>query len=396
MGSGRGAPGGAVAVGNRRERPAEQPAWGAVVARPAKQPRGAVVSDVVRTPAEAAALELEPLLVLDPLEAFLDDAGLGAGALTAAPIGDGHSNVTYLLTRGDTRVVLRRPPRGPLPPSAHDVLREARLLSALRPLGVRVPEILAVCDDDAVIGAPFYVMAFVDALVLGAELPPALDGQQAHAGIAHELVDALVELHAVDPTRPELAGFGRPSGYLERQLKRFRGLLEVNATRPLPELDRVADWLEANLPETERTTVVHGDYRLGNVMFAASVPPRLTAVLDWEMATIGDPLADLGYLTATWTVADDPSNPMFDLSPVTRLPGFPDREALADRYADATGAPLDGLAWYQVLAFWKASIFLEGSYKRFLAGSTTDPYFGRLGEGIPTLGRHALALTEAG
>jgi aminoglycoside phosphotransferase (APT) family kinase protein len=354
------------------------------------------VTDVVRKHAEAALLDLEPLIVLEPLEGFLDDAGLGAGPVEAAPVGDGHSNVTYLLRRGDERLVLRRPPRGPLPPSAHDVVREARLLTALRPRGVRVPEILAVCADAAVIGAPFYVMAFVDALVLGADLPAALDGPGAGAGIAHELVDALVELHSVDPGRPELASFGRPSGYLARQLKRFGGLLDMNATRPLPELERVGEWLADNLPETQRTTVVHGDYRLGNVMFAATHPPRLAALLDWEMATIGDPLADLGYLTAIWAEPDDPPNPMLDLSPVSRLPGFPDRDALARRYAEATGLSLDALGWYRVLALWKSSIFLEGSYKRFLAGSTTDPYFGQLGEGIPTLGRLALALSEAG
>lgn len=346
------------------------------------------MTDVVRTAAEAAVRE--PLLVLEPLEAFLDRAGLGAGPVTASPIGNGHSNVTYLLRRGDARWVLRRPPRGPLPPSAHDVVREARLLRALGPLGARVPEMLAVCDDKAVMGAPFYVMAFVDAHVVSEQLPEGLDVLAARQGIANELVDALVELHAIDATHPSLAGFGRPDGYLARQLKRFSRLLEMTATRRLPDLERAAEWLRVNLPASQATTVVHGDYRLGNMMYASSAPPRLTAILDWELATLGDPLADLGYLTATWAAPDDPPNPMLDLSQVTRLRGFPDRDALARRYSDITGASLEELAWYQVLALWKSAIFLEGSYRRFLAGTTSDAYFARLAEGVPALGRAAL------
>lgn len=345
-------------------------------------------ADVVRTAADAADSELEPLLTLEPLEAFLDAAGLGSGPIEPTAIGDGHSNVTYLLRRGEGRLVLRRPPRGPLPPSAHDVLREARLLAALHPLGFRAPGVLATCEDEGVIGAPFYVMPFVEGHVLTGELPAALAGEQSPQRIADELVDCLVELHAVDVEGAGLADFGRADGYLERQIKRFGGLLELNATRPLPELEQVARWLADNLPESPKATVVHGDYRLGNVMYAPS-EPRLVAVLDWEMATIGDPLADVGYMTAMWAEAGDPYNAVGDLSAVTRLPGLPPRAALGERYAAATGLPLDDLPWYQVLAIWKAAIFLEGSYKRFREGTTSDPYFGRLGEGVEALGKLA-------
>jgi aminoglycoside phosphotransferase (APT) family kinase protein len=349
------------------------------------------VADVVRSHDDATRHEREPLLVLEPLETFLDSAGLGAGPIQAAPLGDGHSNVTYALRRGDVRLVLRRPPRGPLPPSAHDVLREARLLRALAPAGVRVPEILAVCEDPAVIGAPFYVMPFLDGHVLTTELPPGLDA----TGIGPALVDALAELHEVDAARPELAGFGRPTGYLERQVRRFRGLLEHNATRPLPELDRVADWLDDARPPSPPTTVVHGDYRLGNVMLAPDAPPRVTAMLDWELATLGDPLADLGYLIATWAEPDDPPNPMLDLSGLTRRPGFARRADLIRAYHERTGRPTDGLAYYEVLALWKSAIFLEGSYKRHVAGTTDDPYFARLGDGVPALARAAAARAAA-
>jgi aminoglycoside phosphotransferase (APT) family kinase protein len=205
------------------------------------------------------------------------------------------------------------------------------------------------------------------------------------------MVDGLLRLHAIDYEAAGLADFGRSEGYLERQMKRFGGLLELNATRPLPDLERVAEWLAANLPDSPPARLVHGDYRLGNVMFARQ-EPRLVAVLDWEMATIGDPLADLGYMTAMWSQDGDLPNPVGDLSAVTRRPGFPSREELARRYADAGGHSLDALPWYQALALWKAAIFLEGSYKRYREGTTDDPYFAGLGEGVEALGRLALRI----
>jgi aminoglycoside phosphotransferase (APT) family kinase protein len=333
--------------------------------------------------------ELEPLLVMEPLAAFLDEAGLGSGEIEATELGDGHSNVTFLLRRGGERLVLRRPPRGPLPPSAHDVLREARLLQALEPLDLPVPPVLAVCDDESVIGAPFYVMPFIEGHVLSDALPPGY-GDDAPERIGEELVDTLVRLHAIDFEAAGLGDFGRSDGYLERQLKRFNGLLELNATRPLPDLERVGEWLASNLPESRATTIVHGDYRLGNVMFAPA-EPRLVAVLDWEMATIGDPLADVGYMTAMWSQdgTDDPPNPVGNLSPITRLSGFPSGEDLAQRYAHSTAHPLSTLRWYQTLAIWKAAIFLEGSFKRYQAGTTIDPYFAGLGYGVTSLSRLA-------
>ena len=337
------------------------------------------------------ATEVELLAPAASLAAYLDQRDLGAGEVRIQPIGDGHSNLTFLVDRDGARLVLRRPPRGPLPPSAHDVVREARLLSALRPHGVLVPEVLAICEDEGVIGAPFYLMAYVEGFILTAEMPAPLAGE---AGtVAACLVDGLVDLHAVDPAIEELAGFGRADGYLERQLKRFGGLYEVNATRPLPDLEAVAEWLAANLPDSPPSTVVHGDYRLGNVMLAAAAT-RLAAILDWEMATIGDPLADVGYMTAMWSQPDDPPNAVSDLSAVTRGNGFPDRGFLARRYAERSGRSIDSLHWYQVLALWKAAIFLEGSFRRFGAGTTADPFFASLEAGVPALA--ALARDRTG
>lgn len=347
-------------------------------------------ADIVPTAVDASRLEREPLLIVEPLVGFLDAEGLGSGRPEIAPLGDGHSNVTYAIRRGKERYVLRRPPRGPRPPSAHDVLREARVLSALGATGVRVPEIVATCNDLSVIGAPFYVMRFIDGHVLSSELPAVFSGALDPALIAWQLVDELVELHALGVEEAGLSSFGRGDGYLGRQLSRFRGLLDQNATRPLPELEEVADWLGAHRPTGSELTVVHGDYRLGNAMFGAVPEPRLLAVLDWEMATIGDPLADVGYMTVMWAESHDFHDPMLDLSAVTRSSGFPNRAALAERYAERSGRDLARLGWYQVLALWKSAIFLESSYNRYLAGTTDDDYFGRLGSGVPAIARRAL------
>ena len=337
---------------------------------------------IVDTPEEAAAQERPPLLVRRPLEAFLDAHGLGSGALEAEPVGDGHSNVTYLIRRDGGEWVLRRPPRPPLPPSAHDVLREAFLLRALEGTGVRLPRVLATCEDDAVTGAPFYVMERIEGVVIGAELPPGLDGQR----IGAELVDALVEVHAVDWRANGLEDYGKPTGYLERQLRRFGGLWEHNATRKLPALDEVTAWLGENCPESGPATIVHGDYRLGNVMFTGD---RLSAIFDWELATIGDPLADVGYLIATWAQRGDLPSMVASLSTVTRQPGFPTRTQLIERYEQRSGRSMSDLRWYTTLALWKSAIFLEGSYKRRLAGTTDDPFFDRLKEGVPEIAERA-------
>jgi len=335
----------------------------------------------------------EPLLVIEPLRDFLAASGLQAPAqLRATPIGEGHSNVTFQLSTG---VVLRRPPRGPLPPSAHDVLREARLLAALEPTPVRAPRVLAVCEDPEVIGAPFYVMERVDGQVVTSELAPELDTPAERARIAEELVTALVELHAVDWRSCGLEGFGKPSGYLERQLRRFSGLWEHNRTRELPEVEQVGQWLAQRVPQSPPSTIVHGDYRLGNTMISPHAPARLVAILDWEMATIGDPLADVGYMMIHWAQADDPPS-RFTLQSVTARPGFPSRRELVARYEQLSGRAVPELDWYVALALWKAVVFMEGNYKRAISGSTDDPYLKDFGEGVVELARRALAVCEHG
>ncbi len=350
-------------------------------------------SDVVDTPREAAQLERPPLVVREPLEAFLDAEGIGAGRLEVEPIGEGHSNVTFLVERGGARVVLRRPPRPPLPPSAHDVLREARLLSALEGTAVRVPRVLATCADESVLGVPFYVMEEMHGSVITSEIPEALDNPRERRRACEELVDQLVEVHAVDWRACGLEGYGKPTGYLERQLRRFVGLWEHNKTRELPVVEEVGGWLAANLPESPPSTVVHGDYRLGNVMVADEAPARIVAIFDWELSTIGDPLADLGYLTVTWAQAGDPDDSSFgQLSAATRREGFMTRDELLARYEERSGRSMAAVNWYQALALWKAAVFMEGNFKRFSMGSTDDAYLGSFDQGVPMLAEKARAI----
>ena len=351
--------------------------------------------DVVETPEQAAEQARPPYIVTGPLEAFMDERGLGEGPIEAEPIGEGHSNVTYLIRRGDGQFVLRRPPRPPVPPSANDVLRESRVLEALQPTDVPTADVLAVCDDESIIGAPFYVMPFLVGNVITTEMPPELDNPGERRRTAFELVDALVQVHAADWQKLGLDTFAKTSGYLERQLRRFLGLWEHNKTRELPVVQEVGDWLQANLPDTPQTTIVHGDYRLGNTMFAEGAPARLIAIFDWEMATLGDPLADLGYMTATWSRPDEGFGTTFDLTTVTHGEGFPSREELVEHYAQQSGRDVGDLKWYQALAIWKATVFMEGNYKRAVMGASDDPYLKLFDKGVPQLGEAALRITQS-
>jgi aminoglycoside phosphotransferase (APT) family kinase protein len=351
--------------------------------------------DVVETADDAAAQERPPLIVRDPLQAFLDAHDLGEGPIEAEPIGEGHSNVTYLIRRGGEQFVLRRPPRPPVPPSANDVLRESRLLRALQSTDVPTADVLAVCEDETVIGAPFYVMPFLEGHVITQSMPPELDNPEERRRTAFELVDGLVQVHSVDWQACGLDTFAKPTGYLERQVKRFTGLWEYSKTRELPVVQEVGDWLAANLPETPQTTIVHGDYRLGNSMFELDAPARLKAIFDWEMATLGDPLADLGYMTATWSRPDEGFGTSFDLTTVTHGEGFPGRDELVERYAEQSGRSVSDLRWYQALAIWKATVFMEGNYKRAAMGNSDDPYLKSFGEGVPLLAEAAKRITQS-
>jgi aminoglycoside phosphotransferase (APT) family kinase protein len=344
--------------------------------------------DIVESLEAAEGNEREPLVVTDPLLAFLDDQGVGSGELAFEPIGEGHSNVTFAVTRGDATFVLRRPPRGPLPPSAHDVMREARVLQAVAG-HARVPKVLAACPDESVIGAPFYLMERMEGHVVTTEVPAELDTVEDRRRMGEELIDTLVEVHAVDWQACGLEGYGKPTGYTERQVRRFTGLWEHNKTREIPQVEKVGTWLATNLPESPPATIVHGDFRLGNTMMAPDAPARLIAIFDWEMSTIGDPLADLGYLATLWLNRDDPSLGMFELAGVTREEGFPRREELIARYEEQSGRTMKDIRWYQTLALWKSIVFMEGNYRRAISGATDDPYLKKFGDGVVMLAERA-------
>jgi aminoglycoside phosphotransferase (APT) family kinase protein len=247
-------------------------------------------------------------------------------------------------------------------------------------------------------------MECIQGEVIISDVPAALDTPEQRARIGEQLIEALVEIHAVDWRAVGLEGFGKPSGYLERQLRRFGGLWEINKTREIPAVERVRDWLAANSPEREApadtptlATIVHGDYRLGNTMFGAQAPARLVAVFDWEMATIGDPLADVGYMCMMWTEGGDPKAGMREyLGSVTRREGFPTRGELIALYEERSGRSMRELRWYTTLAIWKSVVFMEGNYKRSLAGATDDPYLKAFGDGVLELAAQAEGVARGG
>jgi aminoglycoside phosphotransferase (APT) family kinase protein len=352
------------------------------------------VADIVETAAAVDGLAKPPLLILERVRRFLDDHGLGSGELRAHRIGEGGgSNFTFLLERDSGRYVLRRPPRPPLPPSAHDVVREARLQLALREAGfTRLPTIVAVCEDESLLGVPFYVMEELEGTVPTEELPPGLESEASRRALGDDLVDALVEIHAADVTTPGLASFARTGSYNERQVRRFGQLWEINKTRELPAVDEVGRRLAATVPEPLPPTAVHGDFRLGNTMVSHGDPTRIVAVLDWEMGAIGDPRADVGYLLATYSEPGGPPNPL-GTSPVTALPGFPSRADLVERYAARSGRDVEPLAWFEALALWKAAVFCEAIYGRYVRGElgAEDTRAARFEQGVPYLAEAAAA-----
>jgi aminoglycoside phosphotransferase (APT) family kinase protein len=337
--------------------------------------RGELAPDIVESASQAAGLSRPPLLIIERVRTFMDVHGLGSGLVTVSRIGEGGgSNFSFLLERDQERFVLRRPPRPPLPPSAHDVVREARLQLALAPLGIRVPRIRAVCEDVALLGVPFYLMDYIEGYVVTNELPPGL-GLPGDAGarrrLSEDLVDTLVEIHAADVSTPALAPLVRPGSYIERQVRRFSQLWEVNATRQLPLVGEVGVTLAATMPPPLAPVVVHGDYRLGNMIISPGDPGRIAAVLDWEMGAVGDARADVGYLVATYAEPNGEPTPL-GTSPVTATPGFLTRAELAARYVDRSGRNIEPLSWFEALALWKAAVFCEAIYGRFVRGELTE------------------------
>jgi aminoglycoside phosphotransferase (APT) family kinase protein len=315
--------------------------------------------------------------------------------LRSENISRGHSNEVHLVHFDGKSWALRRPPRGPLLPTAHDVLREYRVLEALAETAVPIPRVYAVSDDPSYIGAPFYLMEYITGEVIRADgAPNSITTPEQRRVVSEVMIDVLVTLQSVDWRAVGLEGFGRPDGYLARQLKRWSDQLErtVPHTRPLPLMARVQDWLGAHVPDSPPATIVHGDFKLDNVMWRVEGLPRVAAVFDWEMSTIGDPLADLGWMLTYWP---DPQGRGDIPAGTGAEPGYLTRREMVARYETKSRRAMRHFAFYEVLALFKLAIIMEGSYARFLHGQADDPLFAAMKERVPALADAAWALCEA-
>ncbi|MCB5169727.1 phosphotransferase family protein [Streptomyces bambusae] len=341
------------------------------------------------TPAGAAPRGLDPVRLRAHLEQ--ERPGLTAGPLTGRLIEGGRSNLTYEVTDGVRRWVVRRPPLGHVLATAHDMAREHRVIGALHGTAVPVPEPVLLCEDPAVLGAPFYVMEFVEGVPYRtAERLAALGPVRTRQAVLG-LVDTLVDLHAVDPAAVGLADFGRPEGFLDRQLRRWGKQLAASRGRELPGIDELHGALGRALPASPAPAVVHGDYRLDNVLIGPDDTVR--AVLDWEMSTLGDPLTDLGLLvmySSDLGIADSP------VSTTSGAPGHPAPAELVERYAARSGRDTGEIAWYTAFAWFKLAVILEGIHYRYTLGQTVGAGFDRIGELVPVFIGHGLTTLQEG
>ena len=334
-----------------------------------------------------------PGLDLDRLRGLLDRErpGLVHGPLTGRLIEGGRSNLTYAVSDGTSKWVVRRPPLGHVLATAHDMKREHRVISALHPTKVPVPNAVLLCEDEEVLGSPFYVMEFVEGTPYRTadELAPL--GPERTRDAVLSLVDTLVELHAVDPAEVGLADFGRPEGFLDRQLRRWGKQLEGSRNRDLAGIDELHATLGRRLPQSPAATVVHGDYRLDNVLMGDD--DEIKAILDWEMSTLGDPLTDLGLLVMYSMPLGMPDSPV---STTAQAPGHPDPAELVARYAERSGRDVSAVSWYTAFAWFKLAVILEGIHYRYTLGQTVGRGFDRIGDLVPVFIQHGLTTLRHG
>ena len=309
-----------------------------------------------------------------------------------ALISGGKSNLTYRVASDAGEVILRRPPLGNILPTAHDMVREHRVLSALEGTAVPVPRVLFLGDADSGLGAPFYLMERVLGHICRNALPPGYaETPGDRRAVGETLVDVLADLHTVDPAAVGLAEFGRPAGFMERQLRRWSQQWEASRTAEMPALESLRDDLVRLLPPQRASAIVHGDFRLDNTILHPTVPGRIVAVLDWEMSTLGDPFTDLGALLAFWSEETDPAvlSAARIVAPVTAAEGFPSRREVIERYAARTGFDVSGVDWYQAFAFFKLAVVCQGIAARAAGGSM-------VGAGFEEAQRLVAPLVEAG
>jgi aminoglycoside phosphotransferase (APT) family kinase protein len=332
-------------------------------------------------------MSFEPVPGLDfpQLSRWLEQALPEAGELTGATlIAGGRSNLTYRLDLSGRSVALRRQPLGHVLPTAHDMGREYRVLSALSEAGgVPVPRPLALCTDKSVLGADFYVMEWVDGRILRT-VEDAADVTPEQAGaLSKRLAETLAAIHTLDVEAAGLGDFGRPEGYMARQLKRWGQQWERSQTRELPAYDKLVTRLAEGLPEHSPAALVHGDFRLDNALVRVEPHQEIAAVVDWEMSTLGDPLADLGLTLVYWQEAGEPSLPVG--ATVTAAPGFATRDEFVGMYADASGVDVDNLDYYVAFGCFKLAIILEGIHARYLQNATVGEGFDKIGDAVPLL-----------
>ncbi|MDL5361584.1 phosphotransferase family protein [Halalkalicoccus sp. NIPERK01] len=311
---------------------------------------------------------------------------------------EGHSNETLFVTWGEQELVIRRPPPGEVAETAHDVLREYRVMDALQGTEVPLPDTLLACEDHDVMGSDFYVMERVEGDVLRESEPERFADHREAVG--HELVDSLVAIHEVDLEGVGLGEFGRPAGYTDRQVERWGDQIEwatevTSEEREVPTLEEVGDWLEANRPDSHPHTLVHGDYKLDNVMFAPGTPPELVAVFDWEMSTLGDPLADLGWMLSYWRDSKDPEPAIPELTArFMEQEGYPTRRELVERYEERSGIEFEDERFYRALAVYKLAALGEMFFRRYLEGNSDDPMYPKMRERVPALAQRAERIVE--
>jgi aminoglycoside phosphotransferase (APT) family kinase protein len=298
----------------------------------------------------------------------------------------GASNLTFLLRYPDRQLVMRRPPRGHKAASAHDMRREVVVQRSLRPRYPLVPDVVAFCEDDAVIGSEFYVMTRIDGVILRSNLPPGLElGPDRARALAHTVIDAQADLHAIDPDEVGLAGLGKGPGYVERQItgwsRRYRDAL----TDDVPDGADLMAWLADRIRPDCAARLVHGDWRFDNLVLDISGEPSVRGVLDWEMATVGDPLMDLGASLAYWTQADDDPGFLLLRRQPTHLPGMPTRREYVERYLARTGLVADDWTFYEVYGLFRLAVIIQQIWYRYRLGQTTNPAFAHFGTGVSVL-----------
>ena len=323
--------------------------------------------------------------------------GLPDGDLEVRQFPSGASNLTYLVKIGDWEGVLRRPPLGPLPPKAHDMGRESKLLKKLHEAFPLAPKPYFFCEDESIVGAPFYAMERREGVIVDASFPEGVEPtDELRRGISRTVVDTFVELHAVDWQKAGLGELGRPEGFLERQVKGWFGRYDKAKTEEIEEVEPLTEWISRDIPGSPPATIVHNDYKLNNLLLNPEDLTEVRAVLDWEMTTIGDPLFDLAVSLSYWVEAGDSQELKEVLPTVASTPGFMTRREFIDRYAEMSGRDLSNIHWYVVFGYFKLAVILQQIYARWRSGQTKDDRFADFDERVKNVILHAYDLSRKG